>query len=606
MSSTTISAKPLEHMSVVVVGHVDHGKSTVIGRLLADTGALPDGKIEQVKAACTRNSRPFEYAFLLDVLKDEQSQGITIDTARCFFKTQKRHYTIIDAPGHIEFLKNMITGASRADAALIVIDAHEGIRENSKRHGHMVSMLGITQVVVLVNKMDLVAYDKQAFEAIQAAYRAFLERFNLQPIGFIPISARDGVNMAARSSETPWYTGPILLDQLDALERPGSLERQPLRFPLQDIYKFTEDGDERRIFAGTIDAGSLRVGERVVFFPSGKRSTIKSVEEFNRSTRASAAAEEATGVTLDTQIYVKPGELIAREGDPLPHVSSRFRANLFWTGRNPMIREKKYKIKLGAARSSLRLVDVVNVLDASELGSVTNKKQVDRHDVAECILETPKPIAFDLVHQVRPTGQFVVVDNFEIAGAGIILESITDENSTLKHHVHNREFAWKGSAIGAAERAIAYGHGAKFIVFAGDDAARTEAMTMALEKQLFERKFKAYYLRPDSLMKGLDSDVGEDAVAREEHIRRLGELARILTGSGQIFITSLTEADEYDVRMLELLNKPNEIIVINTGAEGLKNYRAALDLSEGISVDEAVDRACTLLHEKKVILEYQI
>ena len=188
-----------EDMNIVIVGHVDHGKSTLIGRLLADTGTLPQGKLEQVKETCRRNSKPFEYAFLLDALKDERSQGITIDTARSFFKTDKRKYIIIDAPGHIEFLKNMITGASRAEAALLVIDAKEGIRENSRRHGYMLSMLGISQIVVLVNKMDLVDYDKKIYDDIVSEYSEFLNKINITPMMFIPISAMQGDNIAVKS-----------------------------------------------------------------------------------------------------------------------------------------------------------------------------------------------------------------------------------------------------------------------------------------------------------------------------------------------------------------------------------------------------------------------
>lgn len=204
-----------EQMNIVIVGHVDHGKSTVIGRLLADTGSLPEGKLEAVKEYCRKNSRPFEYAFLLDALKDEQAQGITIDTARCFFKTNKRDYIIIDAPGHIEFLKNMVTGASRAEAVLLVIDAKEGIQENSKRHGHIVSMLGIHQAVVLVNKMDLVHFDQGVFEKITGEFTEFLHKVNIKPVNFIPLSAFNGDNIAVRSEHTPWYGGPTVLEQLD-------------------------------------------------------------------------------------------------------------------------------------------------------------------------------------------------------------------------------------------------------------------------------------------------------------------------------------------------------------------------------------------------------
>jgi len=206
-------------MPIVIVGHVDHGKSTVIGRLLADTGSLPQGKLEQVRAACERDSRPFEYAFLIDALRDERAQNITIDSARVFFKSAARNYIIIDAPGHIEFVKNMVTGASRAEAALLVIDAHEGIRENSRRHGYLLWMLGIRKIVVLVNKMDLVDYSQSTFDAICKEYQAFLSEVGVAPSGYIPVSGREGDNIASASARMPWYTGSTVLGALDAFEK---------------------------------------------------------------------------------------------------------------------------------------------------------------------------------------------------------------------------------------------------------------------------------------------------------------------------------------------------------------------------------------------------
>ncbi|HTY13804.1 MAG TPA: GTP-binding protein, partial [Candidatus Omnitrophota bacterium] len=213
-----------EQLNIAIVGHVDHGKSTLVGRLLADTGSLPEGKLAQVKDSCRRNSKVFEYAYLLDALKDEQKQGITIDSARCFFKTKKRDYTIIDAPGHIEFLKNMISGASRADAALLLIDANEGIKENSRRHGYMLSMLGIKQVIVCVNKMDLVGYKKPVFEAVRKEYSEFLEKTGVKPRTFIPISAINGDNIAAPSKKMGWYKGLPVLAAVDSFSRARTLE----------------------------------------------------------------------------------------------------------------------------------------------------------------------------------------------------------------------------------------------------------------------------------------------------------------------------------------------------------------------------------------------
>jgi len=330
-----------EQMNIVIVGHVDHGKSTVIGRLLADTCSLPQGKLESIKEYCRKNSKPFEYAFLLDALKDEQSQGITIDTARSFFKTGKRDYIIIDAPGHIEFLKNMVTGASRAEAALLVIDAREGIQENSKRHGHMASMLGISQLVVLVNKMDLVGYDQELFEAIKAEFAAFLEKVNITPITFIPISAFYGDNIAARSDQAPWYDGPTVLQQLDAFGKKKDQAQLPFRMPVQDIYKFTAIGDDRRIVAGTILNGAISAGDEVLFLPSHKRSFINRIEGFSVAPRQTASADEAVGFTLTTQIYITPGELMVRAADPPPQISSRFRVNIFWVGKAPFVRNRK-------------------------------------------------------------------------------------------------------------------------------------------------------------------------------------------------------------------------------------------------------------------------
>ena len=271
----------MDNMSIVIVGHVDHGKSTVIGRMLTDTDSLPKGKLDQVRENCRRNSKPFEYAFLLDALKDEQKQGITIDAARIFFKSAKRSYIILDAPGHIEFLKNMVTGASRAEAALLVIDAKEGVRENSKRHGYLLSMLGIKQVSVVVNKMDLVGYDENVYKNIVAEYERFLKKIELEAISFIPVSGFYGDNVAVKSDKMLWYDGNTVLEQLDGFQNAEIPMRRPFRMPVQGVYKFTRSGDDRRIIAGTIDSGNLRIGDEIVFYPSGKRTTVKTLEAFN-------------------------------------------------------------------------------------------------------------------------------------------------------------------------------------------------------------------------------------------------------------------------------------------------------------------------------------
>ncbi len=590
-----------EQMNIVIVGHVDHGKSTVIGRLLADTGSLPDGKLESVKEYCRKNSRPFEYAFLLDALKDEQAQGITIDTARCFFKTKKRDYIIIDAPGHIEFLKNMVTGASRAEAALLVIDANEGIKENSKRHGHIVSMLGIRQVVVLVNKMDLVNFDKDIFNAISAEFTEFLSKVNIKPVNFIPISAFNGDNIADRSASTSWYDGPTVLEQLDGFTNKKDNLQLPFRMPVQDIYKFTEDGDDRRIVAGTVLSGSIGSGDEVVFLPSQKRSVVNSIEGFNVSPRDKVETGEAAGLTLTTQIYIKPGELMVKAAEMQPSVSSRFKANIFWVGKAPLVKNKNYKLKTGSMRTGVKLIEILSIIDAAELNIDTFKDQVERHDVAECILETAKPIAFDPISEIEQTGRFVIVDNYEISGGGIILDGVSDTESTLKEHIRHREYLWEKGLISAAERNEAYGHKSKFIIITSGSEGNEKVIQdigKKLESKLFGMNFKAYYLGVSSLLHGLASDAVSDYEERDNHIRQIGELARIFTDSGQIFITSIFNLDDFEAEKLKLLNQPNDILTVNIGDSPFNRFVP----DANISADGAVEEVCDILGRQNIIL----
>lgn len=599
----TCNMETREQMNIVIVGHVDHGKSTVIGRLLADTGSLPEGKLEFVKEYCRKNSRPFEYAFLLDALKDEQAQGITIDTARSFFKTRKRNYIIIDAPGHIEFLKNMVTGASRAEAALLVIDAKEGIRENSKRHGHIVSMLGIRQVVVLVNKMDLVDFDRDVFNAITQEFSEFLNKVHIKPVNFIPISAFNGDNIAARSPNTLWYEGPTVLEQLDGFINKKENQELPFRLPVQDIYKFTAHGDDRRIVAGTVLSGAIEAGDEVVFLPSQKRSVINSIEGFNIEPRSSASADESVGLTLTTQIYIKPGELMVKADEKQPVVTSRFRANLFWVGKAPLIKNKNYKLKIGTMRVPVKLAEIISIIDAAELNIDTFKDQIERHDVAECILETAKPIAFDPISEIELTGRFVIVDNYEISGGGIIIEGISDSDNALLKHVKDREFLWEKGLIEPSERQETYGHKSKFIVITSGNEGNEKTIQdigKELENKLFRMKRKAYYLGVSSLLHGLASDNVSNYEGRDEHIRQIGELARIFTDSGQIFITSVFNLDDYEAEKLKLLNQPNEILIVNIGESPFIQFKP----DARISSEGAADAVYNFLKSQDILPEY--
>lgn len=604
--ATVNGQSSIDFMNIVIVGHVDHGKSTVIGRLLADTGSLPQGKLEQVKRNCALNAKPFEYAFLLDALKDEQAQGITIDTARCFFKTARRQYIIIDAPGHIEFLKNMITGAARAEAALLVIDAKEGIQENSRRHGFMLSLLGIGQVVVLVNKMDLVDYREEVFRRIEAEYRLFLKQIKVEPLTFVPIAAREGDNLAVSSDKMPWYQGLHVLELIDTLQKEKVKEEQPFRLPVQDIYKFTEQGDARRIFAGTVETGSIRVGEEVVFLPSQKRSAVQSIEGFHEAPRQAVAAGDATGVTLKTQIYIKPGEIMCRAAEPLPQVGTALKANLFWMGKHPMVPGKKYKMKLATERASVFLRRIEKVLDASDLSAALKKEQIERHDVAECVLQTVKPIAFDLSREIEATGRFVIIDNYEIVGGGIITENIKTDESLLGEYVARRGITWEKSNISHTARALRYQQHPKAIIITGGESPALAELAKALEEDLFHHGHGVYYLSIANLADGLERDGKNEGGDREEKIRRLGELAYLFSDAGQIFVTHIAELDDAEIDILKTLNAPNEILVVNLGPELFNDHPVALHIRETGDTPAVLDAIRKMLHQKDVLPEYTI
>ena len=569
-----------EQMNVVIVGHVDHGKSTLIGRLLADTGSLPQGKLEAVKENCRRTSKPFEYAFLLDALKDEQSQGITIDTARCFFKSKKRDYIIIDAPGHIEFLKNMITGAARAEAAVLVIDAHEGIKENSKRHGYMMSFLGIKNITICVNKMDLVNYDRKVFDDIKTQYEEFLREINLKPTNFIPIAAREGENIIGLSTKMPWYKEFSVLQALDNFTKATPSHDRELRFPIQDIYKFTAQGDDRRIFAGRVESGSVSAGDDVVFLPSRKTSHVKGVEAFPKSTSNLAFAGQSTGVTLETQVYVRPGEIMCKTKEKLPHTGTKFKANIFWMGKQPFVKGKNYKLKIATQQVPVVLSEIINVLDASELSSIQNKAQVDRHDVAECIFETLKPIAFDDIHFIPETGRFVIVDNYEIAGGGIILAPVYAQESILGQHVKNREFSWTRSDITPDKRAMKYQHKAVLIVLTGQADTGKQVLAKALEETLFKTGKFTYFLGVSNQILDSGSGTNDRVLSRIQHIRQLGEMAHVLTDAGLILITSVSDIDDDELNMLKYLNSPNKTITVNVGPNRFSQAEVDLVLAE--------------------------
>ncbi|SDJ20182.1 bifunctional enzyme CysN/CysC [Halanaerobium congolense] len=596
------NTKGEQDLNLVIAGHVDHGKSTIIGRMLADTDSLPEGKLEQVKETCRKNSKPFEYAFLLDALKDEQAQGITIDSARVFFQTDMRQYIILDAPGHIEFLKNMVTGAARAEAALLVIDASEGVRENSRRHGYMLSMLGIKQIAVVVNKMDLVDYDQDTYQKIVEEYTDFLAEIGLEAETFIPVSGMLGDNVAAQSDKMDWYQGQTVLEQLDSFENEALPHNKPFRMPVQDVYKFTKGGDDRRIVAGTVEAGEMNVGDEVVFYPSGKKSTVKSIEGFKEDKQHKVKVGKATGFTLDEQIYITRGELAARADEAEPRVSARIKANLFWLARQDLVKDKVYYLKVGTAKVKARLQKINRVIDASNLNQDENKEKIERHDVAEVVFKLDRAMAFDLAGEIEETSRFVIVDEFEIAGGGIISEALEDEQSWVREKVMRRNYKWEQSLISREERAEKYNQKSTLILITGEEDVGKKPTAKALEKRLFNDGKVVYFLGIGNLLYGVDADIKNgNNNNQEEHLRRLAEVSHLMLDAGAILIVTAVELTQANLELIKTTVNPQQIETVWLGDRITTDLEFDLHIPEFTSEDQVSAQIKGLLQDRGII-----
>ncbi|MFH0940079.1 MAG: GTP-binding protein [Planctomycetota bacterium] len=419
---TTINAQAVHvqpSVHVVIVGHVDHGKSTLVGRLLCDTGSVPVSRCEAVRSVCESSGKHFEYAFLLDALEEERDQGITIDTMQVKFRSALREYVIIDAPGHKEFLKNMVTGAASAEAAVLLIDAAEGIQEQSRRHGFLLHLLGIRQIIVIINKMDLVDYSRDVFNRLSRDYQAFLSKLCLAPLAVIPVVAREGFNITTRSGPMDWYAGPSFLEALDSLSARRSRSELPLRLPVQDVYKF----DTRRIIAGRVGSGKVADEDTILFSPSNHSAVVKSIERWSSSRVGPAKAGESIGLTLTEQLFVERGQIVSHPNRS-PLVSSQFQAEVFWLGERHLVRGKDYILKLATQEAKAQVSSIDEVVDAVTLETVAGQHEVARNEVAKITLSLDRPVAFDLFGEFEETGRFVLVDGFDVAGGGIILAAV--------------------------------------------------------------------------------------------------------------------------------------------------------------------------------------
>jgi bifunctional enzyme CysN/CysC len=533
--SSTPNGTTRPQVRIVIVGHVDHGKSTLVGRLLHETGSLPEGKLEMLKEVSARRGMPFEWSFLLDALQTERDQGITIDTTQIRFRTRSRDVVLIDAPGHAEFLRNMITGASQADGALLIVDAMEGVRDQTRRHGYLLHLLGVKQVAVVVNKMDRVDFSAARFAEIRDEISAHLTGLGVTPSAVIPISARDGDGVAATSQRIRWYHGPTVVDALDMLQSARPLEQLALRLPVQAVYKF----DDRRIVAGRIESGKLASGDEIVIMPAGKIARIKSVESWPTTALEGAqTAGRSVGITLDRELFLERGDVIAHAGSA-PRDTRRIRARIFWLHDKPLSKGEQILVRLGTRESRASVVAIEKAVDPGELSSVENQS-IARNHVGEIDISLAQPVAADAYAENPRTGRLVIEVHGRIAGGGLVL-SVDAGQRAVPIDIVPVE-----SALRPDERSARYRHHGAVVWLTGLPGSGKSTLARALERRLFDRGGSPILLDGDTLRAGLNRDLGFSADDRGENIRRLAEVAAHLARNGHIAIVAAVSPSRDD------------------------------------------------------------
>lgn len=519
---------------MVIVGHVDHGKSTLIGRLLHDTGSLLEGKLTELEEICKRRgTAALEWSFVLDAFQAERDQAITIDTTQIRFATAARNYIIIDAPGHREFLKNMISGAAAADAAILVVDATEGMREQSKRHAYMLSLLGLRQIAVAVNKMDMVGHDPEVFESVRRQVEDYLASIGLSASHMVPVSARHGDMMATRSPSMDWYLGKTLTEILDSFELSRPPVARPLRLAVQDVYR----ADEQRIIVGRIETGILRKGDRVLFSPTNEEAIVTALKIWPEDkNKVEARAGECIGFTLDERIFVERGHIGSHVGNP-PMLSNVFKATIFWLSSRPLKVGNSYKIRYASHEAAVTVQSIERAIDTGDLSHIEKAGEVKRNAVAEITVRARDLLPIDPYSENFRTGRIVFYEGHDIAGGGnISMDGYPDQRRLNSPKAEN---IYKVDHLMTLEnRARGMGHYGGIFWFTGLSGAGKSTIAMAVEKALFEKGFHTYVLDGDNVRHGLNADLGFSPKDRTENIRRIGEVAALMSDAGLIVITA--------------------------------------------------------------------
>jgi bifunctional enzyme CysN/CysC len=537
--SGKIGSRPL--VRVVAVGHVDHGKSTLIGRLLHETASLPDGKLDALKAVSRRRGMPFEWSFLLDALQTERDQGITLDTSQIRFRTPSRDFVLIDAPGHAEFLRNMITGAAQADAALLIVDAAEGVRDQTRRHGYLLHLLGVRQVAVVINKMDRVSFDEQRFRDIETEISTHLVNLGLTPVAVIPISARDGDGVARRTDSIAWYRGPTVVETLDSFMPARQPDELALRLPVQAVYKF----DDRRIVAGRIETGCIAVGDEIVVMPSGKTAHVRSIESWPEPAQPprAASAGQSIGITLDSEIFLDRGDVVSTAA-VRPKAAQRLRARVFWLHEEPLEVGTTLNVRIGTAEARGTIAAIEKAVDPGAL-STTEARAVAQNHVGEIDIALSRPLAVDPYAVNARTGRIVLDMKGRISGGGLVLSldpppplPSPASGGGLGGGARQPQSSALKPAVSPQERAARSGHAGAILWLTGADGSGASKLARAVERRLFDRGGAPVVLETDALRSGLNADLGARPADQAETIRRTAEVAAHLARNGFIVVVA--------------------------------------------------------------------
>ncbi|WP_049098175.1 sulfate adenylyltransferase subunit CysN, partial [Burkholderia cepacia] len=531
---------------------VDDGKSTLIGRLLYESNMLFDDQLTQLEADSKKvgtQGGELDFALLVDGLSAEREQGITIDVAYRFFATARRKFIVADTPGHEQYTRNMITGASTADLAVILIDARKGMLTQTRRHSHLVALIGIRRVVLAINKMDLVDYDRAVFERIDADYRAFAAELGLAEIVSIPMSALRGDNVIAPGTRMPWYAGPTLMQHLDTLPLAARVTRdEPFRLPVQWVNR---PHLNFRGYAGSIASGEIRVGERVRVLPSGKESRVASVIT-QRGESDIAHAGDAVTLTLADEIDISRGDMIARADAP-PEVADQFEATLVWMHDAPLLPGRPYLVKLGTQTVGATCATPKYKVDVNTREHLA-ARTLALNEIGVCNLSFDRPVAFDPYDRNRHTGGFIVIDRFtnDTVGAGMLHFALR-----RAHNVH-----WQAVDVDRAARAAQKAQTPRIVWLTGLSGAGKSTIANLVEKRLHALGKHTYLLDGDNVRHGLNRDLGFTEADRVENIRRVAEVARLMLDAGLITLVSFISPFRSEREMARALAGPDEFVEV--------------------------------------------